>query len=203
MKVDAIAHVPISTLLILHSDCTQVTQKHLFDLRYFLLRGRTFSLMNALVPLSPERCYADRANYPLYSFPGSANDVSVTVNICLITGGSSGADCDRLLVCTIPFARVIPLCSCPLRDDVCPHLGRPNAVLKDMNKSFMMSGAGQMPLACRVPLASQEAQIQLMGIYCVAYPDLVFRECVSPCDPLANKCPLVLGQFCITVPSCR
>ena len=67
----------------------------------------------------------------------------------------------------------------PLRDDVCPHLGRPNAVTKDMEKFFMLSGASQMPLACRVPLASREVQIQLMGWYSVAYPDLVFREDVS------------------------
>ena len=77
MKVDAIAHVPISTLLILHSDCTQVTQKHLFDLRYFLLRGRTFSLMNALVPLSPERGYEDGVIYPTYFGLDSVSDVSV------------------------------------------------------------------------------------------------------------------------------
>ena len=48
-----------------------------------------------------------------------------------------------------------------------------------MKKSFVLSGAGQMPLACRVPLASYEIQIQLMGSYYVAYLDLVFRESVS------------------------
>ena len=56
---------------------------------------------------------------------------------------------------------------------------RTDTVSKDMEKFFVVSGAGQMPLACRVPLATREAQIQLMGSYSVAYPDLVFRERVS------------------------
>ena len=51
----------------------------------------------------------------------------------------------------------------------------------------MLSGASQMSLACRVPLASWEAQIQLMGIYSVAYPDLVFRECVSVFPELCRR----------------
>ena len=76
MGVDAIVHIPISTLF-LHSDCSELTKKHLFDFRYPLLRGRTFSLVNAAVPLSPERGYADGARYPPYYCPGSANDVSV------------------------------------------------------------------------------------------------------------------------------
>ena len=76
MEVDSIAHIPISTLL-LHSGCSELTKKHLFDFRYLLLRERTFSLMNGSVLLSPERGDADGASYLLYSFPGSANDVSV------------------------------------------------------------------------------------------------------------------------------
>ena len=56
-----------------------------------------------------------------------------------------------LLVCTRPFERMIYLCSFPLRDDVCPSRGRTDAVPKDMKNSFVLSGAGQMPLACRVP----------------------------------------------------
>ena len=76
MEVDAIGRIPISTLF-LPSDCSEVTKKHLFDFRYLLLRGRTSLLMNTLVPLSPERYYADGASYPPYSFPGSANDVGV------------------------------------------------------------------------------------------------------------------------------
>ena len=48
-----------------------------------------------------------------------------------------------------------------------------------MKKSFVLSGAGQMPPAYRVPLTSREVQIQLMGSYFVAYPDLVFRERVA------------------------
>ena len=75
MEVDAIAHIPIATLF-LHSDCLKSMKKHLFDFRYLLLRKRIFSLMNAAVPLSPERGDADGARYRPYSFPGSANDVS-------------------------------------------------------------------------------------------------------------------------------
>ena len=76
MEVDWIAYIPISTLF-LHSDCSELTKKHLFDFRYLLLRERTFPLMNASVPLCPERGYADGASYPPYSIAGSANDVSV------------------------------------------------------------------------------------------------------------------------------
>ena len=76
LEVDAIAHIRISTLF-LHSDYLELTKKHLFDFRYLLLRGRTCPLMNASLLLSPERGDAYRASYPPYSFPGSANDVSV------------------------------------------------------------------------------------------------------------------------------
>ena len=48
-----------------------------------------------------------------------------------------------------------------------------------MEVSFVFPGAGQMPLACRVPLAFRKVQIQLMGSYSVAYPDMVFRKSVS------------------------
>ena len=63
MEVNAIAHIPISTLF-LHSDCSKLTKKHFFDFRYLLLRGRTFPLMNTLVPLG----FVDGASYPSYSF---------------------------------------------------------------------------------------------------------------------------------------
>ena len=76
MEIDSIAHAPISTVFI-HSDSTQLPKKHLFDLRYLLLRGRTFLLMNAAVPLCPERGDAYRISYLPYSFPGLANDVNV------------------------------------------------------------------------------------------------------------------------------
>ena len=76
MKVDFIAHVSITTLF-LDSDYSQLAKKHLFDLRYLLLRGRTFSLMNTPVPLCPERSYANGASYPISSIPGSVNNVSV------------------------------------------------------------------------------------------------------------------------------
>ena len=62
---------------------------------------------------------------------------------------------------------------------LCPHFGRTSAVPEDMEVSFVFPGAGQMPLACRVPLASRKVQIQLMGSYSVAYPDMVFRKSVS------------------------
>ena len=48
-----------------------------------------------------------------------------------------------------------------------------------MEKYFVLFGVGQMALACRVPLVFGEVQIQLMGIYSVSYPHLVFRESVS------------------------
>ena len=64
------------------------------------------------------------------------------------------------------------LCSCSLRDDVCPHLGRLHAVPEDKKKSFVLPGAGQMPLA----LSRREVQIQLMGSYSVACPYLMFPE---------------------------
>ena len=77
MEDDAITHIPISTLF-LHSGCTQLAKKHLFDIRYLFLRVRIFSLINASVPLSPaERCYVDGTSYISYYFPDSANDVSV------------------------------------------------------------------------------------------------------------------------------
>ena len=78
---------------------SDLTKKHLFDFRYLLLRGRTFPLMNAAVPLRPERDDTYRASYPPYYFPDLANDVGVIWNTCLITsrtlGGSSGADRDN------------------------------------------------------------------------------------------------------------
>ena len=74
MKVDAIAHIPTVTLL-LHSDCSELAKKNLFDFYYLLLRERTLSLMNILVPLGPERGYADGANYPPFSFSGSVKYV--------------------------------------------------------------------------------------------------------------------------------
>ena len=111
MEVDAIAHVPISTLF-LHSDCSELTKKHLFDLRYLLLRGRAFLLMNTPVPLSPERNYADGARYPPYSFSGSANDVSVIWDHLLDnlphTEVAQVPTSTILLACTRPFERVIP-----------------------------------------------------------------------------------------------
>ena len=70
------AHILILTLL-LHSDCSELATKHLFDFRYLLLRERTFSLMHTPILLSPKRGYADGASYPSNSIPGSANDVSV------------------------------------------------------------------------------------------------------------------------------
>ena len=76
MEVDAIAHISVSSLF-LPSDCLELTKKHLFDFRYLLLRGRTFPLMNAAVPLRPERGDTYRASYPPYYFPDLANDVSV------------------------------------------------------------------------------------------------------------------------------
>ena len=48
-----------------------------------------------------------------------------------------------------------------------------------MEKSLLLSGAGEMFLACRVFLAYREVQIELMGSCSVAYQDLVFRERVS------------------------
>ena len=101
MEIDSIAHIPISTLFLHRGkqrrDCSELTKKHLFDFRYLLLRGRTFPLMNAPVPLSPERGYADGASYSSYSFLDSANDVSVVWehlldNLFRTLGGSSGAD---------------------------------------------------------------------------------------------------------------
>ena len=62
-EIDAIAHVSISTLF-LHSDCSELTNKHLFDFRYYLLLcGRTFSLTNTPIPLSRQRGYAVGARY--------------------------------------------------------------------------------------------------------------------------------------------
>ena len=98
MEVDSIAHVPISSLF-LHSGCSELAKKHLFDLRYILIRGRPFPRMGALDPLCPERVYADGARYSPYSFPGSANDINVIWEHLLETsrtlGGSSGADHDN------------------------------------------------------------------------------------------------------------
>ena len=54
----------------------------------------------------------------------------------------------------------------------------------------MMPGKGQMPLACLVPLASREVQIQLMGSYSVTYPDLVFRERVPCSQSCAVDCDI-------------
>ena len=66
MEVDAIAHVPISTLFL--SSQTSVSsatpKKHLSNFYYLMLRGRAFTLMNASVLLSPERGYADGTSYP-------------------------------------------------------------------------------------------------------------------------------------------
>ena len=71
-EIDAIVHISISSL-VLHIYCSELAKKHLFDLRFILIRGRPFPRMGAPDPLCPERGYADGA----YSFPGSANDVSV------------------------------------------------------------------------------------------------------------------------------
>ena len=87
MEVNAIAHIPISTLFLL-----KLAKKHLFDFRYRLIRGRTFSLMNASTPLSPERRCADKASYPPFLFQARPTRSG---NTCLITactlGGSSGS----------------------------------------------------------------------------------------------------------------
>ena len=66
-------------------------------------------------------------------------------------------------------------------------MSRPIAVPKDMEKSLVLSNAGEMPLACQVPLESREVQIQLMGSYSVAYLDLVFCEHVSV-SPELSRC---------------
>ena len=67
MEADAIAHIPISTLLFLHSHCLELAKKHLFDFRYLLLHGRTFPRMITPVPLGSKRGYVDGASYPSYS----------------------------------------------------------------------------------------------------------------------------------------
>ena len=56
-----------------------------------------------------------------------------------------------------------------------------------MKKSFVLAGAGQMPLECRVPLASREVQIQLMGSYSVAFTGLVLRERASVFPELCRR----------------
>ena len=70
--------------------------------------------MDTLVPLSPERGYADGASYPPYSFPGSANDVSVICEHLLENLSHAHSEVApvsiamMLLICTRSFERVIP-----------------------------------------------------------------------------------------------
>ena len=90
MKEDVIAHISISTLF-LHSDCSELMKKHLFDFRYLLLHERTFSLMNTSILLCQERGYAYGAS--VIWEPEVAQVPTATM----------------LLVCTRPFERVIPL----------------------------------------------------------------------------------------------
>ena len=75
-----------------------------------------------------------------------------------------------------------------------------NAVPKGMEGSFVLPDAGQMPLACRVPLASRDVQIQLMDSYAVAYPGLVFRERVSVFSEL---CRWLRHRKVVAVPGSR
>ena len=60
-----------------------------------------------------------------------------------------------------------------------PQTGTHVADSEDMKESFVLPGAGEMPLACRVHHENEEAHIQLIGSCSIACLDVIFRESVS------------------------
>ena len=162
--------------------------------------------MDPLLPLNPERGYADRTSYPPYYFSSPANDVSVVWEHELVSvrtlGDSSDAERDNAacLFKTIWADNNSNCVHCVMRHT--QDLNFTETIPENMEMFFVLLGAGQMPLVCRSTdltdgsyffcnihkLVSRES-VSVPSDVCIGDCDI--GKCLPPCES-SQCCSLVI-----------